>query len=345
MNEFMIDNKYDRIYVIGDIHGCALELNLLLQKLPLTTDSLIIFIGDYLDRGEDSKGVIDLIIKLKKTYDIVTLKGNHEQMFLDFYEDKNTSKAGLSIFNGAGATLASYGDGSGNYIIPEEHIDFLKSLELYYETENYLFVHAGLPDIDINKLRNDKYVYEEDLLWIRESFFKSDFNWNKLIIHGHTPRKLPEITSKRINIDTGCVYQGRLTALKLPEKTFYSVPKQEESQYFYFTDRNSRRKAVRFKGNMPIRIPIARDILEFRTIGYSEFQTANYSEFGILMYNLQHNKEVLAVNQKISGIIGNEIFGKMQFEGVVLRCEKKSTGFFYAIKFTKPPKELEGQYT
>jgi serine/threonine protein phosphatase 1 len=90
MKELMIDNKHDRIFVIGDIHGCALELNLLLQKLPLTTGSLIIFIGDYIDRGEDSKGVIDQIIKLKKTYDIVTLKGNHEQMFLDFYLDKGT---------------------------------------------------------------------------------------------------------------------------------------------------------------------------------------------------------------------------------------------------------------
>ena len=136
-----------------------------------------------------------------------------------------------------------------------------------------------------------------------------------------------------------------MTALQLPEKIFYSVPKQEESHRFYLTDRNSRRKAVRFKGNMPIRIPIARDIFEFRTVGYSEFQTANYSEFGILMYNLKHKEEVLAVNQKICGTIGNEIFGKIQFEGVVLRCEKKSTGFFYAINFTKPPKELESQET
>ena len=92
-----------------------------------------------------------------------------------------------------------------------------------------------------------------------------------------------------------------MTALQLPEKIFYSVPKQEESHRFYLTDRNSRRKAVRFKGNMPIRIPIARDIFEFRTVGYSEFQTANYSEFqtanysefGILMYNLKHKEEVL----------------------------------------------------
>jgi predicted MPP superfamily phosphohydrolase len=73
----------------------------------LTADSLIIFIGDYIDRGEDAKGVIDLIIKLKKHYNIVTLKGNHEPMCLEFYEDKNTPKAGLSIFNGAGATLGA----------------------------------------------------------------------------------------------------------------------------------------------------------------------------------------------------------------------------------------------
>lgn len=341
MRVLMIDNKYDRIFVIGDIHGCALELKLLLRKLPLTTDSTIIFIGDYIDRGEDSKGVIDLILKLKKTHNIVTLKGNHEQMFLEFYEDKNTPKAGASIFNGGGATLASYGDGSGNYTIPGKHLEFLKSLDLFYETEDYLFVHAGLPDIDIKELRNDKHVYEEDLLWIRETFFRSSFNWDKLVIHGHTPVVLPEVTPKRINIDTGCVYKGRLTALQLPEKIFYSVPKQKELQHFYLRDKNSRRKAVRFKGNMPIIIPVAREILEFRIVDHSEFQTANFSEFGILMYSIEHKEEVLKVNQKISGIIGNEIYGKIQFEGVVLRCDKKSTGIFYAINFTKTPRELE----
>ena len=337
----MIDNMYDRIFVVGDIHGCALELNLLLRKLPVTADSLIIFIGDYIDRGEDSKGVIDFLIKLKKSCNVVTLKGNHEQMFLEFYEDKNTPKAGLSIFNGAGATLASYRDGFGHYTIPQKHLEFLESLDLLYETEDYLFVHAGLPDIDINELRTEKYVYEEDLLWIREPFFRSQFNWDKLIIHGHTPVEYPQITSKRINIDTGCVYQGRLTALQLPEKIFYSVPKQKELQHFYLRDRNSRRKAVRFKGNMPIRIPIARDIFEFRTVGYSEFQTANYSEFGILMYDINQKEEVLEVNQEIRGIIGNAKSGKIQFEGIVLRCEKKSAGIFYAINFTKTPTELE----
>ena len=301
----------------------------------------MIFIGDYIDRGEDSKGVIEPIIKLKTNYNIVTLKGNHEQMFLDFYEDNKTPKAGLSIFNGAGATLASYADGFGNYRIPEKHLEFLKSLDLFYETEDYLFVHAGLPDININELRNDKYFYEEDLLWIREPFFRSEFNWDKLVIHGHTPVKFPEMTSKRINIDTGCVYQGRLTALQLPEKLFYSLPKQKELQHFYLRDKNSRRKAVRFKGNMPILIPIARDVLEFRTVDHSEFQAANYSEFGILMYDINHKEEVLEVNQEISGIIGNEHSGKIQFEGVVLRCEKKSAGIFYAINFTKIPKELE----
>ena len=72
-------------------------------------------------------------------------------MFLDFYEDKKTPIASLSIFNGAGATPASYGDGFGNYTIPEEHLVFLKSLQLYYETENYLSVNTGLHDIDINE--------------------------------------------------------------------------------------------------------------------------------------------------------------------------------------------------
>jgi serine/threonine protein phosphatase 1 len=271
-------------FAFGDIHGSALELRALLSKLPLKEGDELIFLGDYIDRGEHSKQVIDIIIDLKNKYPhckIVTLKGNHEKMFLDFLKDSTTAEAQSFIFNGGGATLASYSQGpesksksesesESEYILPKSHIQFLNSLQLYYETEKYFFVHAGLPDMSIKDLSHlDPSELENHILWIRDDFFESKFDWGKTIVHGHTTVQDIEISRNRINIDTGCAYGGKLSVLQLPEMRMYSIPKQEPIKMVVMMD-GSKRKSVRYKGNIPLKIHYQKQLLNFISVDYNE---------------------------------------------------------------------------
>lgn len=214
---------------IGDIHG---KLNLL-QKLEakLETEDLnatVVFLGDYVDRGPNSKEVIDFIMN-KNTFqkrERIFLLGNHESMFMD-YINHNLSD-NTFLLNGGTATLQSYANSLnipfGNICanIPKEHLDFLKNLKLYHETDKFFFVHAG---VDPYKGRKS---YPNDFIWIREKFLDVKFPIfnGKLIIHGHTPYfKKPEsgkdvefIPDVRLNLDTGaCFRNGNLTAAVLTD--------------------------------------------------------------------------------------------------------------------------------
>ena len=163
-----------RFFAIGDVHGCATELKLLLNKLPLDSESTVVFLGDYVDRGNESKDVIQTVIDLSKEYNVVALAGNHELMFLDFLREPSSAKGGLFIYNGGASTLASYGADDGTYTIPEEHIRFLQSLKLFHEVDGYVFVHAGLPDIPlatIDPVRDQQY-----LTWVRGRFYASTYD-------------------------------------------------------------------------------------------------------------------------------------------------------------------------
>ena len=208
----------NKIFAIGDIHGCLWSLEKLLNILPVNWGKdLVIFLGDYIDRGPDPRGVIEKILELKEFYKdkIITLKGNHEWMFERFLRGIDID---VFLYNGGGATLRSYYNKEGYLEIPEEHLRFLKELKLYYETDNYIFVHAGLrPGKEL------KEQSEEDLLWIRESFYLSEYKFPKTIVFGHTPFPAPLILEDRIGIDTGCVYGGALTAIELPEKKIYQI--------------------------------------------------------------------------------------------------------------------------
>lgn len=319
--------KYKNIFAIGDIHGCVQELELLLKKLPLSKETLVIFLGDYIDRGPYSKEVVDLILDLKTKVPVIGLRGNHEKMFLDFLENKSTQDAAAFIFNGGGATLASYSNNYGNYIIPDMHLKFYKALLPYYETEDYLFVHAGLPDVPIKDLKKLKNY--DDLCWIREEFFHSTFQWEKLIIHGHTPNRKVETTPKRVNIDTSCVYGGSLTALQLPEKILHQVPKQKELEHRYLREKDSQRRTIRYVGDIPV--CLYKDGKPFH------FRTVNYSELGMLIYDILNEQEMFAPGEQINGdiIIQNDEI--VPFAAKVIRTETKSTGVFYALQFLEPP--------
>ena len=226
------------IFAIGDIHGCLKQL-ISLQKNILNTknfkkdNDLLLYIGDYIDRGPHSKDVINQIIKLQKeNIKSIFLMGNHEQVMIDFLFNKiNNLKYWLNL--GADQTFKSYKievaefikDGFGDDKIDrlrsvllnelsDEHIHFLKNLRLSYSVGNYLFVHAG-----INPEKTLKDQDKMDLLWSRsDKFFDKNFKFEKIIVHGHTPEEKVINFPYRINVDIGCFFSGKLSCVCLNDK-------------------------------------------------------------------------------------------------------------------------------
>jgi serine/threonine protein phosphatase 1 len=209
----------NRIYAIGDIHGCFRAMKDLIEnKIQLTKADKLIFLGDYIDRGPDSKKVLDYIIELQNNhYDIITLRGNHESMFINaWYNESAVSKW---IINGGSETLLSFGtDKLKN--IDSKYLHFLENLKFYYELDKYIFVHAGFND-SLDDPFSDYYC----MLWnSREQYFNSLLN-DRTIIHGHAPVPLniiqKQITNNAgvINIDGGCAYAnaryGKLIAFEV----------------------------------------------------------------------------------------------------------------------------------
>jgi serine/threonine protein phosphatase 1 len=206
----------EKYFIIGDIHGCLGMLERLIEKINWRPDSDgLIFLGDYIDRGDDPKGVIDFLISLSAiSPNVQFLMGNHERLFLDYLEGEDE---GSFLFNGGVPTLNSYRMNS-DIEIPSDHLSFLKTLKIMVELEDYYIVHAGLrPGIGIPDQS------ESDRLWIRDSFIFSDYDFGKKIIFGHTPFSFPFIMDNKIGLDTGAVYGNKLTCLEIPSGKFHSV--------------------------------------------------------------------------------------------------------------------------
>jgi len=197
---------------IGDIHGMAERLTHLLARLP--AEGTLVFLGDYIDRGPDPHAVIARLMALEQERPCIFLRGNHEDLALGTLAG-DAAAEDMWFENGGLETIESY-----HFHIPEDHRAFLEATRPYYETEDYIFVHGGLVPGQMPSETNEK-----ELWWIRDSFLKSNYDWGKLVIHGHTPapNHQPDIRPNRINIDTGAVYGGPLTALLLPERRFISV--------------------------------------------------------------------------------------------------------------------------
>lgn len=206
-----------RIFAIGDIHGCFNSLKELVEsKIQLQKNDKLILLGDYIDRGDKSKEVVDYIIVLqKKGFDIIPLMGNHEAMLLDAH--KNKEHISKWIQNGGNETLKSFDINSIKSIAPK-YLKFFKELSYYYSFQNTLFVHAGFNDNVINPF-TDYYT----MLWKSKESYTNPLLSNKTIIHGHNPISASKCEGRIltkldvINIDTGCVYKdkggfGRLTA-------------------------------------------------------------------------------------------------------------------------------------
>ncbi len=212
----------NRIFVVGDIHGCIDKAQKLLSKIPIRWDrDMLVFLGDYVDRGPDPAGVVQLMIELGSEHPgrVVCLKGNHEVMFLDYLKGGPLSSAFVNF--GGMDTLKSYGISANSdvqertHLIPFSHFQFIQSLPISFETQKFFMVHAGVkPGIPLHKQK------EEDMLWIRHEFIKSEYDWGKRIIFGHTPFDSPFIMPNKIGIDTGAVYGGRLTCLVIPDIDF-----------------------------------------------------------------------------------------------------------------------------
>jgi serine/threonine protein phosphatase 1 len=224
-----------RLYAIGDIHG---RLDLLDQLLELIRGDqvgrpeapvILIFLGDYIDRGPDSKGVVDRLIEgFPEAYSSVFLKGNHEDLLLSFVHDPTPNLSWLR--NGGDAALLSYGVDQATIsraflgyaeevaeaaaafraLLPAGHLEFYQSLQTSWRFGDYFFVHAGVsPEAPLEEQK------EEDLLWIREPFLSSTRDFGAVVVHGHTPTRFPQDFGNRIALDTYAVRTGKLTAVRV----------------------------------------------------------------------------------------------------------------------------------
>jgi serine/threonine protein phosphatase 1 len=208
-------------YVVGDIHGCLAELRYLIEQLPLEHDDRLVFLGDYIDRGPHSMGVVSYLLELPKQANVeaVFLKGNHEDMFLD-YLGFSGNHGDVFLSNGGVATLASYGLPASNFggievaeQLPPAHLNFYQNLETFYMVKPYLCVHAGIQPL--KKLEEQSAA---EMYWIRGEFIRN-------------PHTLPFTAQKealfdlpyKIGLDTGLVYGNKLSCLATEEKVLYQI--------------------------------------------------------------------------------------------------------------------------
>jgi serine/threonine protein phosphatase 1 len=229
-----------RVYAVGDIHGRS-DLLWQLHRLIIADGEtargmrkVVVYVGDYVDRGPDSQGVIDMLIKQPlEGFECHHLKGNHEDFMVQFM--KTGARGELWMMNGGRVTLESYGvdfyeladgtrmaaadilEGARRELVdraPESHKTFLAGLSLHRLEGDYLFVHAGVrPGVPLDAQR------AHDLMWIREEFLESDIDHGHIVVHGHTIGGHPVVRANRIGIDTGAFRSGQLTALVLEDDT------------------------------------------------------------------------------------------------------------------------------
>jgi serine/threonine protein phosphatase 1 len=231
----VITERPSRLFAVGDIHGCADELQALLRQLiekeSLSSSDQVVFLGDYVDRGPATKDVIAQLLDFKGCYPkTVFLRGNHEDMLLD-YLGFGGRLAESCLINGGEETFDSYQVNPLQPIsdvvskMPASHIEFLCNLELAVSLAEFLFVHAG-----INPFNSLDKQLVRDLMWIRREFTTFEHSLGKTVVFGHTPFEdvflhLPF----KIGIDTGLVYGNKLSAVELVHGTLYQVDRGNSS--------------------------------------------------------------------------------------------------------------------
>ncbi|CAD2078192.1 Serine/threonine-protein phosphatase 1 [Jeotgalicoccus aerolatus] len=228
-----------RILAISDIHGELKLFDNLLEKVKYDADEdQLILLGDYIDRGPNSKGVLNRVSELKRNGAIV-LRGNHDEMMLNAVDGVPEALERWER-NGALITLQSYDSSIENVTLSagaefEKHISLIREMDYYYETKDYIFVHAGVrPDTPVQKTDPHTFV------WIRELFYEK-YSGDKTVIFGHTPTSVIRQEKNHdiyfggnniIGIDGAATYGGQLNCLELPDKRTYSVAKNKEDSQF-----------------------------------------------------------------------------------------------------------------
>jgi calcineurin-like phosphoesterase family protein len=221
-------------FVVGDIHGCVDELRRLMENLPLAEGDRVVFLGDYIDRGPDSAGVVSYLLSMRKQFnkiEFVFLKGNHEDMFLS-YLGLPGEHGDMFLINGGKATLASYGlvtervpSQQALPAVPKEHLTFYETLENYHLMDSFLCVHAG-----IHPLKPLAEQTDEEFFWIRNAFIYSSHRLPYTVLFGHTPQ--PTVfydLPYKVGLDTGLVYGNMLTCLDVDEKVLYQINRGKKS--------------------------------------------------------------------------------------------------------------------
>jgi diadenosine tetraphosphatase ApaH/serine/threonine PP2A family protein phosphatase len=199
-----------RTYVVGDIHGSLGKLRGLMVRCERDAGDqpkIFIFIGDYIDRGRDSRGVVEYLIDLQARMPrVICLMGNHEALALAAVD--GDADVDIWLLNGGDMTLRSY-HAAGASGLPSAHVAWFRSLPLTHDDGRRLFVHAG-----VNPAKPLDAQDEDDLLWIREPFLSDPRDYGRLVVHGHTPLTtgIPDVRPNRVNIDTAAVFGGPLTA-------------------------------------------------------------------------------------------------------------------------------------
>lgn len=232
-----------RMLVISDIHGCYDEFESLLKHAEYQPfNDQLILLGDYMDRGKQSKQVLEKVIQLVKN-GAAALRGNHDQMFLDFMQSDQLLQSEHYMMNGGLDTLETYVgkqhfsagvtmenlETAKDYIRTHypEHVEFISKLPYYYETEHHLFIHAGInPSLD-----NWKDTSEHEMIWIRQPFLDKNHSYDFTVVHGHTPSKFIRgnddntiyFGNKKIGIDGACAYGGMLNCLVIKGKSYERV--------------------------------------------------------------------------------------------------------------------------
>ena len=213
--------QQSRIIAIGDPHGCSVAFTALIDAIDIQPQDTLVVLGDFVDRGIDSKGVLDQLIALTSKCNLVPILGNHDEMMLHARDGKSDFQFWLNC--GGDTALDSYGSTSRLSLIPPSHFRFLESCRSYYETETHIFVHANYkPDVPVNELD------DHTLRWLALSVPQKPHCSGKTFVVGHTPQ--PEVLDLGylICIDTNCCSGGWLTAMDVISKQIWQVNEKGE---------------------------------------------------------------------------------------------------------------------
>ena len=228
--------KIMRTLVVGDIHGKLALFNRLLAETNYQAGAdKLVLIGDLVDRGEDSRGVVARAMELKNEAPdhVVILKGNHEAMMIAALARPESEQAELWFYNGGIETLQSYMDENGSLNVPVEHLDFIEALPTWHEDDHAIYVHAGLPEGEGGLFTHPGSVADNpELYWARNRHFFAEYR-GKTVVFGHTitgmifgERQQVWQQGDLIGVDTGAYLTGMLSAIELPARSVFSVSEE-----------------------------------------------------------------------------------------------------------------------